>query len=533
VLSATGPPTAATSPARLQLVLFALLLALSLWLALRAYGSFQLGAYRDDAVYVLLARSLAFESTYAIPGAPLTLPVTRFPFGFPLALKPFALAAPDRLDLYALPSLLATALNCGLIFWGWRWLAPGMSSWLGLAVVALYGSTPLTVGHAGMVMSEPLFTTYCLAALILAGHLAGRKPAWPALLGLGALLALAVATRTIGLALVLAVLASLYLARPGRLGLASAVRVAALAALSFGLLAATQPLTVDDVVPWKYIAGWQRFVPSDPLPQRFARAIPEYALEYVPQAVVGRGFSRALVRQDGPAIARPLRLAAGLAVSSLVLIGLGLYLRCVGWRGPLLFALIYAGVALVWPYRAERVLYPLLPLLFVGLLLGSHRVLSWLGRRARLPRLVKAAPKLTAGLAVGLVVLHATLSAGIQRSWPDTRDLPTRSAWLAAHAEPGAIFLSEDPIVDGLYAGRPGVQLLEHSSGEELLDFAGRYDVRYVLIGPELPWRRVGELRLTDIGRQARLFLDQLVTEQRAELAFSDEPSLVRVYRLR
>jgi hypothetical protein len=54
-----------------------------------------------------------------------------------------------------------------------------------------------------------------------------------------------------------------------------------------------------------------------------------------------------------------------------------------------------------------------------------------------------------------------------------------------------------------------------------------------VLIGPDLPWRRVGDLRLTDLGWQARLFLDQLVTEQRAELAYSDEPSLVRVYRLR
>ena len=528
---AVARPRAATASS-LQLGLFWLLLVFSLTLALRAYGSFQLGTYHDDAIYVLLARSLAFESSYGIPGATLQLPTTRFPFGFPLVLKPFVLAAPDRFDLYAVPSLVATGLNCGLIFFGWRWLAPGTTRWLGLAVVGLYGLSPISVGHAGMVMSEALFTTCALAAIILGQRLAGRRPSWLALLALGTLLAMAYAIRTVGLTVAVAVLAYLVWPGRGRSGWTAAAATAALALIVLGLVAATQPLTLDDIVPWKYVEGWRTSGVRDPLVPRVARAIPEYAIQYVPQLLTGSGFTDALDRADSsPAIAL-LRRALGLALTALVAAGLVMHQRAAGWSCALLFTLLYMAVALVWSYRHERVIYPLQPMLALGFLLGCLSVARWVVRLSPWPTLVQAAPRLVAVLTATLIGLHAVQSESVESSLSHVGDLAARSAWIAAHAEPDALFVGEEPWVDGLYASRPGVMMRLFDSGDELAAYAKRYRARYVLVAPALEWLPAHVPRLSDTVERSRVLLEALVSERRAELLYADDKNLVRVYRL-
>src|SRR5262249_26309408 len=65
------------------------LLACVLWLSLRGWGDFQVGAFQDDAIYLVLARSLAAGHEYGLINQPHPRPLPKFPFGFPLALASF------------------------------------------------------------------------------------------------------------------------------------------------------------------------------------------------------------------------------------------------------------------------------------------------------------------------------------------------------------------------------------------------------------------------------------------------------------
>ena len=89
------------------------LLLLVLWLSVRGYDSFQLGTYRDDARYVLLAQSIVAHDTYGELGG--SQAVGKFPFGFPLLLAPFVWLWPDHADAGKALSLVAT-LNSPLVF---------------------------------------------------------------------------------------------------------------------------------------------------------------------------------------------------------------------------------------------------------------------------------------------------------------------------------------------------------------------------------------------------------------------------------
>jgi hypothetical protein len=197
------------TPNRIQVVIWGALLAVAVILSLKDYQSFQLGTYGDDAFYPVLAQSLVHSDQYGLinvpgdqPGAP------PFPFGYPLLLTPFVLLFPDSLDAMKVLSLIATLSNATLLFWGWHWFSR-RSHWWGIAVVGLYILSPLTVTHTRMVMSESVFTTFCLAAMLLAEQATQRRQnRWWSLLT-SVMLTFVAFTRTVGLVLVITVFAYL------------------------------------------------------------------------------------------------------------------------------------------------------------------------------------------------------------------------------------------------------------------------------------------------------------------------------------
>src|SRR5262245_56511728 len=105
-------------PTRAQILLWWGILAMLLALALLDYGSFQIGAYKDDARYLVLSRSLFEAPSYGMmnePGAP---GPTWYPFGYPLLLSPVARPFPPHANAVKLLPLLATIANASLLFWG-------------------------------------------------------------------------------------------------------------------------------------------------------------------------------------------------------------------------------------------------------------------------------------------------------------------------------------------------------------------------------------------------------------------------------
>ncbi len=171
-----SPTVRAGSPTRAQIGVWLVLLAAAVTVSLLQYGHSVVGVYKlDDSAYIVLAESLVHADRYGLinaPGAPVP---THFPFGYPLVLSPFVVLFPGNLEVLKAVSLVATLLNAGILFWGWRWFRVQRSYWWAIAVVGLYVLSPLTVRFAGMVMSEPVFTTFCLLAILLAEQAANGR----------------------------------------------------------------------------------------------------------------------------------------------------------------------------------------------------------------------------------------------------------------------------------------------------------------------------------------------------------------------
>src|SRR5581483_3816510 len=198
------------APSGLQIALWVCVLLASLVLFFYKYSEFQIGAYHDDATYIVLAQSLVHSDTYGLIDRPGEPGSTQFPFGFPLLLSPIVRLFPDNLDALRSISFLATLINISLLFWGWHLFSRRRSYWWGLAIAALFGLSPLVVDESRMVMSEPVFLTFCLVALLLAEQAVQHREsaAWTLWMGISLFFVLFI--RTIGFTLVIPIFAYLF-----------------------------------------------------------------------------------------------------------------------------------------------------------------------------------------------------------------------------------------------------------------------------------------------------------------------------------
>jgi hypothetical protein len=520
--------TPAGRASRPQIVLWAAFMALGLLLSLRTYDAFQVGAYSDDSVYAVLARSLAGDRGFGLINTPGDEPpASPFPFGYPLVLAPIAALAPGSLGLLKLPSLLATCAIGALLFWGWHWFSR-RSRWWGVAVAGLYLLSPTVVSHSVLVMSEAVFTALCLMAMLLAEQIAwGRSILWRALL-LGAVCAYAFFTRSVGVVLAPALVAYL-LWRNGRaawrsIGLAAAGGVVLTV---FVLLAA--PVRWTDLLPSRYLTERnnslylivrQLAAPAGSAQpdlsksnEETARSTPRLVLDRarrhltvdLRQAVLpanGQGVEQELARRFG----MPW-LSMAIALATLGLVALG---WCVWWAGDGMTAfgfgaLVYLGASLFWDWGGPRLLYPVVPQLLLCLLIGFEAVFRFVLptptpseghceertlRRSNLS-LAKSAPR---ALTLALVLVLGLLSCDAGLRIPDSRlhsgDLPARTAWLRANSPDSAVVMSEQAATDFLYGGRRTVpQPGPFGSSADLDRFLTGQGIDFVLVGPAPGWQ--------------------------------------------
>ncbi len=535
----------------------AILLALAI-LALTDYDSFQLGTWTDDATYVGLARALLAPHLHAWLTTHPAL--ATFPPGYPLFLAPLVALFPGSLLVLKLSSLVVTLLCATLLYWGWRWYAPGTSYRWAIVVTGLYAVSALTIEHTRMVMSEPLFTLLSLLALLLAERAArGRARLGPDL-ALGALLAFSMLVRSVGLILVLTVLAYVAIRQGQRwwatLGVTTAGMVAALA-----LVVWLAPAALADMVPTRYLTGWTTSLPGSSvntqpaaaakgsegtqvaalldhaqllfrvlvlggIVQRFGMDVDSLVLP------VGGGSNEAKLAE---AIGLPgLPWAISYFVSGLVILG---FVACFVRRRSTAFVVfgpVYLALTFVWESAGGRLFHPILPQLILAFLLGVDAVVRGLsavvsGRaltRARLPFLVV------------FVILLALLSVRKSLRLPDTRlhvgDLQARSSWLTANSAPSDTLMSEVPAVELVYTNRKTVGYPDGCpSPEELTSYLVANQVDFVLVAPQIRWQ---EEYMPVFSEHTQCVLEALValqTEGRAEQVFASEVRHLQVSRIR
>ena len=368
--------------------------------------------FLQDPTYVDLAKSIAVHGSYQIS----SLPETTLPPGFALVL-----ALVGRFCGFTPAALFPVTAICAALGTVLAYLLIRRVQGKGIAAAAcvLFASsaTVFIYNTAGIFPEMPYFLASMLV-LLLALHIDTAKPgkftvAWEILLGV--VLGLAILIRSIGIALLIALVLWIIVSWmfDGKTGKRRMVRLSA--AITFGL-AAQLSWTLwsqrHQVLEWQlpgypesYISQLRVKDGNDPelgsarlsdIPPRIERNLLTRALE-ADQQLSGRYISNFW---PSPAIA---------GVVILIFSGLAFSLRNGGqlcdW-----YYLSYEGIFLLWPWNTEkRFLFPILPLFCLYLWRG---ILAWKNYLVSRPRqagisLAIAASILSAGSAAFLFHLAA------------------------------------------------------------------------------------------------------------------------------
>lgn len=398
------------------------------------------GVFYDDGIYAGLAWALGHGLGYVHPHLPGAPAAVHFPPVYPMVLTPLfaTLSVPTAAIGGKVLNVVLAATAAGLIAWHAtriELLGAGAPVWLaglvvGAAAVAIPVLTLLTT-----LLSEPLFGLLIAVAVILADRPPERLAPGRAALLAGLAAALAMLTRSIGVAAGAGIVTFLVIFR--RAGRAVSVR----AALPIALAA----------VAW---VAWLL---------RHAQAIdPALRADYGTYGDVLAQVGLGALGSSALDLPRPLAvLTLGWVPSYAVYYVLGIPALAVGLHG--LFLLLsrsaigltlaaYLAVLAVWPVPPDRFLWAVLPWIALAWVAGA--VAAWHRARLHVPVGV-----LAAALGLGYVRYDARGFAG--QWWAvSARQISANMDELLPWVETlpaGAVLATDDESLIWLYTGRHAV----------------------------------------------------------------------------
>ena len=558
-------PAQVRLPTRQQVLVWIGVMFLGLGLMIYNYPKFQVGIHYDDAAYITLARSITQADTYGLVNFPEGPQPWNYPFGYPLLLAPFSGLFGGSLSLYKLISIFATLANASLIFWGWGILTRKLSFWWGLGVAAIYLYVPATIDLSGRVMSEPVFLTACLIAMLLVEQAAANPKQARWWVGLAVVLMFVVFIRTIGIIMAASYVLYLLLRcakavwKPLALTLAGSV-------LLTGLVVATTPIKVQDLWPSTYLSDTEADLivgvmsmfgtddPGDTIPiqsgtapaSSSVRGLRSLLYDYLylgaqqklgtnlREALLPAGGSRQLNRLGEELDYPALPSLTGYLLSAMVLAGYFLWQKKERLTVFSLSAVLYYLALFAWVENEARFLIPIYAQLVTALLFSIQAVLSLIFKL--LERLRPGTGQAwTARLLAAFIVLYAGAafyaSSQLSPSRLHVGDLSRRTRWIRENTAPEAVIMSEYPVLDYLYGDRQTTYIpLEPGDVQQEID-AQQAD--YLLLAPELAW--IQPAYIPDFSERLRLVLpalQELIQNNRLTLVYQDPDNLVRVYRI-
>lgn len=453
-------------------------------LALLRFNAFPVGAYVDDAHYVVLAEALATGQGFCLVNFPEPQAELMFPPGWPLLLSPLVALFPGSFTPLKLLSLL---LNLASILLAYRLAAPRLQRpFLGLLLV-LMAIHPALVGSSGMVMSEAAYLFASLLALNLfeLWLRQSERPLNRFLLPFAWVTIAAQLIRPVGLSMLLSVLVCLALQQRTRhLALITTVLVVGL--IPQTLLFSQSGGSVIPVAKEHRVLGDASLVEK---PLHMAMTFGTYLQEKL--------VSNMLLPIFGPRIsAWPARLGLGflpvmLNAVLLLIVGSG-FVRSL--RRPQLseiYVLSYSVAVLsFWNplvgSAQSRFLIPLVPFLLLYFLEGISALFSFAVRRTGHPEKLAVGVAVLVLVAIGVPFLGRNVQETINPFRDRSTDLSAGADWIRAHAPHDAIIMTQDPIPRYLYARRRTVDYSTAVDTAAILDEIERKGANYILVAPPL-----------------------------------------------
>ena len=450
------------------------------------------GVFYDDGIYAGLAVSLARGTGYAHPHLPGTPHAVHYPPLYPLLLAPLFAALPLAGAAFAakVANLVMAGAAAGILAWHAeraRLLGERAPRGLAATVVAAGATAIPLLSVQAVLFSEPLFLLLLAVGVALADPplpplpRPGRWPPAAQSAAVGLVAALALLTRSIGLALGLgaALFALLVRGDPWRRALLM-LGPAAAAGLAWGAWVLLHRDGIDPALALGYgsyaahleQAGWSALAANV---RELPRPLGALTLGWLPHPAV--------------------YIAVGLPALAVLLYGLALLAR----RSAAGLALCcYLGILAAWPFFPDRFLWAVFPWLALAWTAGT---VALLGRRAlRVPLAVVAA---SVAIGYGSYQIRGFAgrwwegaARGVSRTFSDVlpavRELPE-----------DAVVATDDEALVWLYTGRLAVPLYIYSyRGRETVEpsveqhraYLDRQGVTHILLAsPSSPAAR--ELR--------------------------------------
>jgi len=417
--------------------------AATLAVGLLALNQALVGVFYDDGLYAGLATALASGLGYVHPNLPGLPGAVHYPPLYPVVLTPFfgLLSVQGAAIAAKVLNAVLSAAAAGLIAWHVT-KADLLGRWLPAALVFAASIAIPVLATQTVLFAEPLFAVLLAIAVVATDQ---QKSPW--LIGIAG--ALALLTRSIGIAIVAGVVCFLIVRR--RQGVRTLV-----------------PIVVPPVIA---AIGWALWVAA-------------HRSQIDPAITLGYGTYFAHLSQAGlsaigtnvPDMSRPLEgLAFGwipvrwvYELVSLLALGTGLFgLALFTRRSAIGFVLIfYLLILAVWPHTPDRFLWAILPWLVLAWAIGAFELARrW--PRLRIPVAVLAC------LVVGGYLYYE--ARGFSGRWWDTqaRAISANFAELLPIVETlpeSAVVATDDEALVWLYARKRAVPLyLESFRGSEVV----------------------------------------------------------------
>jgi len=415
------------------------------------------GVFYDDGLYAGLAIALAHGHGYVHPNLPGMPGAVHYPPLYPALLTPFfgMLSLKAAAIAGKILNALLNAGAAGLITWHvtkTELLGSGVRRWAACAIVFAAAVAIPVLATQGVLFAEPLFSVLLVIAIVAADSLPASplSTSWRGGQGVraGAACALALLTRSIGIAVIAGLVCFLLLRRTPRRVIAAVVLPGLGAAVIWGLWVMTHARQID----------------------------PELALGYGTYFAHVSQAGLSAVAVNVPDMSRPLEaLAFGwipvrwlYGLLATVSLGVGLYgLWLVSRRSAIGLSLTFYFVILaIWPHPPDRFLWAVLP--WLVLLWAAALFELW----RRWPRVRIPVAALAAVVAGGYLQYEYR---GFSGHWWDAqaRAISANFAELLPviqNLPDSAVVATDDEALVWLYSRRRAVPLyLESFRGRELI----------------------------------------------------------------
>lgn len=501
-----------------------LLIFASALLGILRFNSFQVGAFVDDAHYVVLSESLASGQGYSLINFPGGYPERDFPPGWPLLLTPLTYAFPGNYTVLKLLPFTLWLISIVLVY---ELLAKPMATPYTEILAALVALNPMLVGASGMLMSEVAFLFFTLLTLNLFEYWNdppdNRPRVSDGLLILVAVIAFFAQTiRTVGIAMLLAIIVYLLLKRRFRqFGIFVAV-------VAIGLL--FQMWFNAENGGGLITRGYEEQVLGNISPDVKMAHMWENAQSYLNGMILD-----SLAQIFGPnstAILNRFGLGFVLDIVNagiLLLIMLGITFHIHNYRlSDLYVGFYFLGILSFWNPETgnaqARFLIPIIPFLYAYLFQG----VLWLAAQRSHP-----GNKYILAVVIGFSGLILLISAARNlQDWRDPIrnrmiDLSIGRTWIQQNSSPESVILARDPIPDYLYTRRKTVAYPQIH--QNIQDYVRDYNIDYIILSPKL--RALRSVELDNFTKSQLLsFIEK--NPQKFRLVFENSAHGVWVYQV-